>query len=254
MHIKNAIQICRLPPCPVLLNTRPGDIISAYARQREDNLIWNAVPDREATAGLATVQELWFSTCILKFKNYLKLKVFFPDTMAKPQNEFKKVVFKLEETAVFKEWRAGHMSNFLSHIFVMLDEANKDLYQLGYFDPKKIKTTTFIVQIKNGNILNVQLLESSEILKTDGILLKLDLKKIKLGAKEVLDIAVKFKEDNYPLLTVVKSFFVLQNIRPKQVFNFTFLANSFKTLNIKISSDGGSIVRSSLKSLINILK
>lgn len=174
--------------------------------------------------------------------------------VAEPQNEFKKMVFQLEETDVFKEWKSSHMSNFLSHIFVMLDEANKDSYQLGYFDPKEIKTATFIVQTKDGNILNVQLLESSEILKTDNDLLELDLEKIKFSTKEVLEIAVKFKEENHPSLPVIKSFFILQNTKPKQIFNFTFLTNSFKTLNIKIASDEGNIVQSSLKSLINILK
>ncbi|MBI4141031.1 hypothetical protein HY485_04305, partial [Candidatus Woesearchaeota archaeon] len=59
--------------------------------------------------------------------------------------ELIKVIEQLESSVVFKEWKSSHDVCFLAHAFVMLDEANENTWQLGFFDEKNNLMTTFIM-------------------------------------------------------------------------------------------------------------
>jgi len=169
-------------------------------------------------------------------------------------NEFKELISKLEKSSEFKEQKKQSPDMFLAHVFVMFDDANKDLYQLGYYVKKTQNIITFIVKFEDGKIKSIETVQGSDILRTGAEIKKLDLEKVKLSSKKVFEIAENLKKEKYSSEPVSKAFLILQNLDDKQVFNFTFMTASFKTINIKILSDEGAIVGSSLKNLINILK
>ena len=47
---------------------------------------------------------------------------------------------------------------------------------------------------------------------------------------------------------------IIQNLDKEQIWNVTFLTQSFKTLNLKIKSDNGEIIEKKLDSLFKIEK
>ena len=52
----------------------------------------------------------------------------------------------LESSKEFKDFKSKNKESFLTHVFYMLDEANKDCVQIGYYNPKRDRITTFIVE------------------------------------------------------------------------------------------------------------
>lgn len=170
------------------------------------------------------------------------------------EKEFQNLISQLESRNEFKEIKTQSPDIFLAHIFVMFDEENKNIYQIGFFDRLKQSMTTFIVKLNNSQIENIQIAQGDEILKVSDEIKKLEFKKVNFSSKQILETAENFKKEKYPSEPVSKAFFILQNLDDKQIFNFTFMTSSFKTLNIKIDSDDGNIVGFSLKNLMNILK
>lgn len=169
------------------------------------------------------------------------------------QNFFSELISNLVSTKEFQEWKQQNPGIFLSSVFMLFDEANKDLYQIGYFNPHQNAIATFIVRVENTAITSVEIAQTSDIVESKHKIREIDLDKVGYSPQEVLAIADDFRKNSYPHLQAIKSFCILQKLTD-QIFNFTFLTSSFQTLNIRISSDEGRICESSLKSLISILK
>lgn len=171
----------------------------------------------------------------------------------KRQIFFSELISNLSSTREFQELKQQNPGIFLSSVFILFDAANKGLYQVGYFDPQQNSVTTFILRVEDTAIASLEIAQASGIVESKYKIQEIDLGKVSYSPQEVLIIANDFKKNNYPHLAVIKSFCILQKLE-NQVFNFTFLSSSFQTLNIRISSDEGRIMESSLKSLISILK
>jgi len=143
--------------------------------------------------------------------------------------EFPDVVQRVEKSAAFKIYRKAHPPAFLAHIFVMLDKANEGQYQVGYYDPKKERMTTFLVAEK------ISALPESEIFKEpESEVLELNVKEVRLSGQDALDLAQECKEE-YADLPVLKTFYIVQNLPLGQVFNITYVTQDFHTINIKLS-------------------
>ena len=52
---------------------------------------------------------------------------------------------KLEDSEEFKNWKKDHEKAYLVHAFIMLDSANIDAPQVGYFDPETHLISVFVV-------------------------------------------------------------------------------------------------------------
>lgn len=159
--------------------------------------------------------------------------------------ELKEILAVLEKSSEFKSWRKSHEKAYLAHAFVMMDEANKDIWQIGYFDSGNNLMSTFVVS--SGKI---DLIPDQEVLKSEHTIGELEPEKVKLSVKEALDIAEKFRKENYSKEIVAKSFFIIQVVDAHgQVFNITFFTASFKTINIKLSTIDGKVLHHSCETL-----
>lgn len=155
-----------------------------------------------------------------------------------------KKIAKITSNALFKEWHNANKNCFLAHLFVMLDEPNKNTIQAGFYNPEKEKMTTFIL---TGD--RVQKTEEQEVLKKEGKIEKLELGKIKLSVEDALSKAEEvFKEYKDILL---KKFFIIQNAEGHTMFNITYLTKTFKTVNIKIDAETGEVFKHSSQKLMN---
>ena len=59
--------------------------------------------------------------------------------------EIKDIVKKLEDNPEFSSWKKENKESYLTHIFKMDDEANKDIWQIGYYN-KDGTITTFVIE------------------------------------------------------------------------------------------------------------
>jgi hypothetical protein len=159
--------------------------------------------------------------------------------------QIKDMIKKLETSKEFKAWRRKHKSEYLVHIFKMVDQANKDSWQVGYYNKAKDQITTCLIDT------NIQIVPETEIFRKEKhVIKKLDLSKIKVDFKQALNTAVELQKDKYPNEPPVKIIAILQNL-DKQLWNITFVTASFKTLNIKINAQSKYIESDDLASLVD---
>lgn len=155
------------------------------------------------------------------------------------------VIEKIEHSNEFKTWKKSHATAFLAHAFVMLDEPNKNMWQIGYFDKAKNTMSTFIL-----NVEEIKTVPDQEIIKAEQKILELKPSEVKIPLAEALETAQKTKNQHYPREQTLKTFFIIQNLEAHgTVFNITYFTASFKTINIKISTTNGKVVHNSIQAL-----
>jgi len=159
---------------------------------------------------------------------------------------FKESLAKLKKSSNFRNWKKEHEESFLSYGFIMIDPDVKKEWQLGYYNPKKDTITTFTVDI------TVMKNPDSEIFKNNKNVMKLNKEKVKLNYEEALKIAKKIQEDKYPGHSPIKEILILQNLEIGQIWNITYITHTFKTLNIKIDSESGDVVKYDLIDLFKV--
>lgn len=151
-------------------------------------------------------------------------------------------VQKVKDSQEFANWQKEHPNKILAHAFMMLDDANKDIWQIGYFTDDKM--TTFVLE-KTG----IKVIENEEILTTEEPIKELLLNSIMVKWGEAVAIAEKFRQQNYSKEVPFKLFFILQQ-KEETLYNITFLTQSFSTLNVKVSAKNGKILEHTLQQLI----
>lgn len=157
-------------------------------------------------------------------------------------------ILDLEASAQFQEFRRHHPKAILAHAFQMLDEANKDEIQIGYYETNS--GTMFSFFIKNNNI---RIGQTNELLKDPEHDIKtLNVFEIKIDSDQALESAKEIWHAEYPKEFPIKNFYILQNIDGEEVYNITFFMHSFKVLNIKISARDKKMVKKSFDSLVNM--
>jgi len=155
------------------------------------------------------------------------------------------VLDRLQASKEFLGWHKTHPEGFLAHVFVMLDEANKDAWQIGFFSPLTEKITTFLV---GKTSIDVSL--DAEIMKSDFGVQRLSPEEICVEPSVALNTANQARLAKYKADSSLKLFYVIQQTGHGQVYNITYFTQTFKTLNYKISTKTGDLVSESAQQLV----
>ena len=159
--------------------------------------------------------------------------------------ELKQVLELIGKSKEFSEWRKSHEKAYLAHAFVMMDEANKDTWQVGYYDAEKSLMSTFVVTGEKIGIIPDQ-----EVFKAHQKILELKPEEVKLSVKEAMETAEKTKAEKFKNELPAKTFFIIQDLEEHgPVFNITYFTHSFKTINIKLSTKDGKVFHATCQSL-----
>jgi len=153
----------------------------------------------------------------------------------------------VKDSDELKNWLFTHAGGFLAHAFVMLDEANKDSVQVGYYFPLGDSMTTFVVS--PGGIL---VSGDQQVIQTEKGVHALDVSAIKISQVSALETA---DEKRLALLgsePILKTFFILQDLGEGPVFNVTFFSQAFKTFNCRVSAVDGKILHESVQKLADL--
>ncbi|MFC1754918.1 hypothetical protein ACFL96_16240 [Thermoproteota archaeon] len=159
--------------------------------------------------------------------------------------QVKEIVAKVQNSAVFKQWYQEHDSAYLAHVFFMEAEDGKSSYDVGYYLKSEDRMASF------GLDKDVEFRGFSEVFKKpEATIDELDLSKVDTTTEDALETAKKLQEEEYPKSKPVKRIVILQHLTQGQVWNITYVAENFKTLNIKIDAATGKIVEHKLLDLI----
>lgn len=155
--------------------------------------------------------------------------------------EIKDTIKRLKDSKEFKEWQKKNKDSFLAHIFKMLDDENKDDWQIGFYN-KEDTITSFILTPKS-----IKIADSENIFKKpEAKIQKLDEEQIKIDITEALQTAEKIQTTEFKQETPFKIITILQKIDIGQVYNITYVTQTFKVLNFKISSETGKVLQKKL--------
>ena len=163
--------------------------------------------------------------------------------------DFHTIISQLNSSSEWKQWREIHKDCFLSYGFVLLDEANKDAWQVGYFCSNTDRMTTFVVQ-SNKITVGPEL----EVMKDESGVLPLKLNEIKIDDTSAMNHANQARLKSFSAEQPLKIFFILQTLNIGTIYNVTFLTKSLRTLNFKISAQTGEVITQSSESLVQMDK
>ena len=163
--------------------------------------------------------------------------------------DVKAALNNLKNSKVFTKWRKYHKDTFFSYAFKIKEEMPNGDWQLGFYDKKSDTITTFVIE---GGRVSIR--PNEEIFKRDETdINKLDIEKVKLSFDAIVQNAVQFQQKNYPKDKSIKTIAILQNIQEfGDIWNLTFVTESFNTLNMKINASNGKIVEHRLSSILSL--
>ena len=151
---------------------------------------------------------------------------------------------KLTRSVIFKDWHKDNSKYFLAHAFVMLDEANKGIWQIGFYNPEKERMITFIISDKG-----IQHTEEQEVLRSEAEILALKPEEVTHSVEDALKTAKACLQENYRGEKPIKEFFIIQHAEGHAMFNITYFMQSLKTINIKIDAKTGKIFKHTMQNL-----
>lgn len=160
--------------------------------------------------------------------------------------DIKEAFGKLENDPEFKEWQNSNKKSYLVHFFKIADEQNKDIMQIGYYNPDDT-ITTFVVEKEDIKIIP----EQEVFKKTKQKIKKLDINEIKIGFDKSLEIAEDFQKNNSKENEPAKIMVVIQNISGKAVYNVSYITKTCNALNMKIDASSGKLMSHELINLVN---
>jgi DNA polymerase III alpha subunit len=168
--------------------------------------------------------------------------------LAESMKQFKEALGVLKKSKEFKDWKKQNPKSYLSYAFFIVED-NESNWKIGYYHKKHEKVVSFDVGDK------IKIEPEQEVLqKKKKVVEKIDLAKVKHDFSDAVTIAVNTQQEEYATESPKKIFAILQTLDKKQVWNITFLTQSYNTLNFKIKSDNLKIVEKKLQPLFQFDK
>jgi len=164
--------------------------------------------------------------------------------------DLKPALKKLEQSQDFKKWYQKNKNCYFSYAFKILQEMPNE-WQLGYYDKKKDKITTFII-----NSDGIKIRPEEEVFKKEGTKInEIQLSKVKLTFENAIVKANEFQKKNFPNDKSIKTIAILQNAdRLGNIWNITHITEAFNTLNMKIDTSNGKVLEHHLASVFSFRK
>ncbi len=164
--------------------------------------------------------------------------------------DLKPALKKLEESLAFKKWKQNNKDTYFSYAFKIPQEMPNE-WQLGFYDKKKDKITTFVI-----NRDNIKIRAEEDVFKKEDMKVnEIQLDKVKLTFDSAIEKASEFQQKNFPKDMGIKTIAILQNITGfGNVWNITYITEAFNTLNMKIDAFNGKILEHNIASVFSFRK
>ncbi|MBI1936272.1 hypothetical protein HYS31_07585 [Candidatus Woesearchaeota archaeon] len=158
---------------------------------------------------------------------------------------------KLQKDDDFRKWKKKAKNTYFSYAFKIPQEMGMNDWQLGFYDSKKDKITTFVI---TGD--NIKIRPEEEIFKKEEAKVnEINLGKVRLTFDNAIAKAAEFQGKKYPKDRTMKTIAILQNIENLgNVWNITYITESFNTLNMKIDASNGKVIEHNLSSILSFRK
>ena len=152
---------------------------------------------------------------------------------------------KLKDSKEFEKWKNKNKKTYFSYAFRIPQEMEG--WHIGFYDKGKDKITTFEI---NGSISIRP--EEEMFKKEESKVHEVELNNLKLTFDEILEKAAEFQTKNFPKDNTIKTIAILQNSQDYgDVWNITYITQSFNTLNMKIDASTGKVKDHKISSIFS---
>lgn len=151
----------------------------------------------------------------------------------------------IEQTARFKEWRKANKAAYLTSAFTMFGSDDEKEWLISYYDPGGNTFITFS---------SAKELREQEPFTKEEKIPQLKLEEAKVSDKEALEEAKKALRKNYGTDEVQRTVMVLQELNDTPTWNITFITETFKVANIKISAKDGRLISHSTTAISEFMQ
>ncbi|MBI2669295.1 hypothetical protein HYX14_05635 [Candidatus Woesearchaeota archaeon] len=159
------------------------------------------------------------------------------------------LVQALSQDSLFQQWQQQHPEGYLSHLFCVLAPEPQN-WELGHYDPATQLITVF-AQHENG----FEIKPADAVFKEEhNIVEKLEINKVQIPASRALEQFAQKKEEYFPKEVLGNGFLVLQTLHQKICWNFTFITNTVRFVNLKINAETGAVESSETIDLVQSRK
>lgn len=159
--------------------------------------------------------------------------------------KLQEVLERVEQSKVFTYWHKDNEDSYLSSFFKIIEDEEKDWWQVDFYNPKKDNMTSFIAEQE----VKIAGKDSKIFKKNHEKIDKLDLTTVNISVQKALQLANDLLKEKYKEHRATKKIVILQNMK-MTLWNVTFLTPSMKLLNVRIDADSGDILEDSLKSIL----
>ena len=139
----------------------------------------------------------------------------------------------IEQTARFKDWRKANKTAYLTSAFTMFGNDEEKEWLISYYNPKSNTLITFS---------SAQELREQEPFTKEEKIPQLKPEEAKVKDKEALEAAKKTLRKNYRAEETQRTVMVLQELNETPTWNITFITETFKVANVKISATDGKLI------------
>ena len=154
----------------------------------------------------------------------------------------------LEKSDDFREWKKKNKLAYFSYALKITEEKGADDWQLGFYDSKSDRITTFVINGEDIKMRPEEEIFKREDMKVNGI----ELDKVRLSFEDAIEKAIDLQKKEYPKDSSVKTIAILQNIgKFGNVWNITFVTAAFNVLNIKLNATNGKIIEHKITSVFS---
>ncbi len=170
--------------------------------------------------------------------------------MLSPTDNPKALYDHLQEDDLFRRWKKEHQDNYLTHFFSSLDShgEQKTSWEIGFYDPKDNKITIFVALAQGG----FEIKPEDDIFKrSDDQVEALNIEKVKIDIEKAIKVWKEKAKELFPKEVFGDGFIILQNIKNKTLWNFTFITKTVKFANLKIDASSGNVVMHQTVNLVD---
>jgi hypothetical protein len=158
--------------------------------------------------------------------------------------QFKEALLALQANAAFKAWSAANPNNYLAHGFLMQGTQFANEWQIGFYNKSEDRIIVFTV----GE--DIRMNPPSELFKKDSGVLELVLADIWHDANDALAAAEEYRQEHYREHTPQQTILLVQRLKIGQLWNITFVTDTFSVCNIKLDTKDLTVKSASCESLM----
>src|SRR3989344_6513505 len=122
--------------------------------------------------------------------------------------ELKLALKKLRESDNFRKWEQKNKGTYFSYAFKIPQEMDDGEWQLGFYDRKKDRITTFVTKDDSISIRPEEEVFNEEKTQVDEV----ELSKVRLSFDDAMAKSSEFQQKNFPKDKSMKTIAILQNL------------------------------------------